>query len=37
MLQNTKVIKRSQFIKEVYEEGIDTFLFIFTSAVEDQT
>ncbi len=37
MLQNTKVIKRSQFIKEVYEEGIDTFLFIFTTAVEDQT
>ena len=37
MLQNTKMIKRSQFVQEVYEEGTDTFLFIFTTAVEDQT
>lgn len=37
MLQNTKVVKRSEFVKEVYEEGVDTFLFIFSTAVEDQT
>ena len=37
ILQNTKIIKRSQFVKEVYEDEVDTFLFIFTTAVEDQT
>ena len=35
ILQNTKLIKRPQFIKEVYEEGTDTFLFIYTTAIED--
>ncbi len=37
MLHNTKVIKRTEFVSEVYEEGKDTFLFIFSTAVEDQT
>jgi len=37
MLQNTKQLKRSQFLEEVYEEGTDTFVFIYTTAIEDQT
>jgi hypothetical protein len=37
MLKNTKNIKRSQFLHEVYEEGADVFVFIYTSSAEDDT
>ena len=37
MLQSTKMVTRNEFSSEVYEEGTDTIVFVYTTAVEDET
>ena len=37
MLQSTKQLTRAQFVEEVFEDELDVFLFIYSSAVEDET
>jgi hypothetical protein len=36
MLSNTVNLKRQEFEEQVYEEGVDVFAFMYSTAVEDE-